>query len=255
MGTAVLYRSAIKRKYWEAGRTSPTQHIIVDAVMKGLFRIRGRKCRRVKALRVEEVEQMLAVCDQTAQHPAHKRISLRDAAILALGFAGALRRSELCGLTIDDLQFIPSENEAPPHKLFVHIRQSKTDQVGKGQRVAIVEGKRVRPIKRLLMWLEASEIHQGYLFQTMNRGGTMRGSPLHHSDIPRLVKQYAHAIGLDPTEIAGHSLRAGFVTSAVGHHARLDKIMEVTRHTNPATVMTYIREADAFREHAGEKFL
>jgi len=51
------------------------------------------------------------------------------------------------------------------------------------------------------------------------------------------LKQYAETIGLNPDEISGHSLRAGFVTSAAVHHARLDKIMEITRHSNPETVM------------------
>ena len=83
----------------------------------------------------------------------------------------------------------------------------------------------------------------------------MRGRPLHHSDIPRLVKYYAARIGLDPAQVSGHSLRAGFVTSAAAHHARLDKIMEITRYTNPSTVMKYIRDADSFKDHAGEGFL
>ena len=42
---------------------------------------------------------------------------------------------------------------------------------------------------------------------------------------------------------------------STAHHARLDKIMEVTRYRNPATVMEYIRDADAFSDHAGERFL
>ena len=62
-------------------------------------------------------------------------------------------------------------------------------------------------------------------------------------------------VGLDPKDISGHSLRAGFVTSAAVHRARIDKIMEVTRHTSPATVMQYIRDADAFSDHAGQDFL
>jgi len=89
----------------------------------------------------------------------------------------------------------------------------------------------------------------------MKRGGHVQGKPLHHSDIPRIVKHYASKIGLNPKEVAGHSLRAGFVTSAAVHHARLDKIMAVTRHTNPSTVMQYIRDADSFSDHAGENFL
>ena len=78
---------------------------------------------------------------------------------------------------------------------------------------------------------------------------------MHHSDIPRIVKHYAALIGLNPKEIAGHSLRAGFVTSAAVHRARLDKIMAVTRHKNPSTVMGYIRDVDAFADHAGQSFL
>ena len=89
-------------------------------------------------------------------------------------------------------------------------------------------------------WLKVAAIHDGYLFQTFRRGGRPSGRPLHHSEVPRLVKKYAVRIGLDPASYSGHSLRAGFVTSAAAHRARLDKIMEVTRHKNPATVMQYI---------------
>ena len=139
--------------------------------------------------------------------------------------------------------------------MFIYVRKSKTDQQGRGQKIAIPEGKYLKPIQRLQDWLQASGITQGYLFQTMKRGGKLRGRSMHHSDIPRLVKHYAELIGLDSKEISGHSLRAGFVTSAAVHHARLDKIMEITRHSNPQTVMRYIRDADCFRDHAGEKFL
>ena len=65
----------------------------------------------------------------------------------------------------------------------------------------------------------------------------------------------AGMIGLDPDEISGHSLRAGFVTSAAVHHARLDKIMEITRHSNPETLMKYIRDVELFKDHAGKDFL
>ncbi len=75
------------------------------------------------------------------------------------------------------------------------------------------------------------------------------------SDIARIVKRYAEAVGLDPSKYSGHSLRAGFVTSAAAHRARLDKIMEVTRHTSPRMVMRYIRQASVFEDHAGAAFL
>lgn len=248
MGTVALYRSGINKKYTEAGKISPANHPKVNAVFKGLGRIRGTASRQVKALREHHIKKMLDQCGVTL-------IGLRDAAIIAIGFAGALRRSEICGLTMDDVEFIKPVKGGGPKKMFIYIRRSKTDQQGKGQKIAIPEGKYLKPIQRLQDWLRASGITRGYLFQTMKRGGKLRGRPMHHSDIPRLIKHYAELIGLDSKEVSGHSLRAGFVTSAAVHHARLDKIMEITRHSNPQTVMRYIRDADCFKDHAGEKFL
>ena len=248
MGTVALYRSGINKRYAEAGMVSPMNHPEVNAVFKGLSRIKGTASRQVKALREHHIKKMLDQCADTL-------IGLRDAAIIAVGFAGALRRSEICGLMVNDVEFIKPAKGNDSKKMFIHVRKSKTDQEGKGQKIAIPEGKHLRPIRRLQAWLEASGITGGHLFQTMKRGGRLRGLPLHHSDIPRLVKHYAELVGLDSKEVSGHSLRAGFVTSAAVHNARLDKIMEITRHSNPSTVMKYIRDADSFRDHAGEKFL
>ncbi len=248
MRTVALYRSGINKKYVEAGKISPMNHPKVNAVFKGLGRVRGTASRQVKALREHHIKEMLDQCNGTL-------IGLRDAAIIAIGFAAALRRSEICGLTTSDIEFIKPTNADDPKKMFIYVRKSKTDQQGRGQKIAIPEGKYLKPIQRLQDWLKASGITEGYLFQTMKRGGKILGRPMHHSDIPRLVKHYVQLIGLDPKEVSGHSLRAGFVTSAAVHHARLDKIMEITRHSNPQTVMRYIRDADCFRDHAGEKFL
>lgn len=170
-------------------------------------------------------------------------------AMIALGFAAALRRSELCGLLVTDIDVLCGD------RMVVRICRSKTDQSGKGQSVAVPEGRMVRPVSRVRAWLKATGIRDGYLFQTFRRGGAASGRPLNHTEVPRLVKKYVAAIGLDPANYSGHSLRAGFVTSAAVHRARLDKIMEVTRHKNPATVLQYIRDADAFEDHAGAGFL
>ena len=270
MGTVVLYRSAINRRFIESGVVSPTNHPTVNAVLKGLSRLKGTSVRQVKALREYHIREMLDVCDQMVVQPSKRLISLRDAAIIAIGFAGAMRRSEICGLTMEDIELVESnprlcgKNQSNSErystggtstKMFVYIRRSKTDQEGKGHKIAILGGKYLKSVQRLQDWLEAAGITNGPVFQTMKRGGTLRGRPLHHSDVPRLVKYYARLAGLDSKDVSGHSLRAGFVTSAACHNARLDKIMEITRHTNPSTVMKYIRDADSFTDHAGVNFL
>ncbi len=52
---------------------------------------------------------------------------------------------------------------------------------------------------------------------------------------------------------AGHSLRAGFVTSAAAAGARLDEIMDQTHQADVKTVMRYVRNARSIRLSAAAK--
>ncbi|MGI4794297.1 MAG: integrase, partial [Janthinobacterium lividum] len=63
------------------------------------------------------------------------------------------------------------------------------------------------------------------------------------------------AAGLDPREFAGHSLRAGFLTSAAEAGADVLRMMEVSRHKRVETVQGYVRRANSFKGHAGTGFL
>jgi hypothetical protein len=68
-----------------------------------------------------------------------------------------------------------------------------------------------------------------------------------------IVKDRAAAIGLSPETFAGHSLRAGYVTSAVEANAPLMKIVEQTLPVD--RVRVYSRRVDLFRDHSGAAFL
>jgi len=242
LNTLKLYRCSLNDRWRRLELPSPASAKIVDDVLRGLARTCGDEPRRVRALREYHIHAMLRSCSEGLH-------GLRDAALLSLGFAAALRRSELCRLKVEDLE----------HKrigeMMVRVRQSKTDQSGIGQQIAVIEGSAVLPITHVERWLGASGIREGYVFQTLLRSGIASGSPLDPGDVARIVKRYARKIGLDPSEYSGHSLRAGFVTSAAVHHARIDKIMEVTRHKSAGTLMKYIRDEEAFVDHAGASFL
>lgn len=253
LGTTRICLAAINRKYGERELESPARNPKVAGVLRGLGRLADERPRRVKALREHEIEAILAHCGELEARRESRSMAIRDAAVVATGFAGALRRSEICGLRLEDVEFL--DGSVGEGGMFVQVRRSKTDQFGKGQRIAIPEGAFIRPVERLRRWLDLSGAAEGPLFQSLWRGGRLRGRPLHPTDIARLVKRHASAIGLDPAHYSGHSLRAGFVTSAAVHSARLDKIMEVTRHASAATVMRYIRQANAFEDHAGAAFL
>ncbi len=249
LGTIKILRAAITWRYHNEKRVSPADDPQVASVLRGLGRLLPKQPRQVQALREFDIHGMLTCCDDLGRQQPYGTRAVRDAAVLATGFAGALRRSEICDLQFADVKFVE------PHGVLLHIRKSKTDQLGEGQTVAIPDGDLIRPVKRIRAWLDSSGITSGPLFQTLRRGGHLRGRRMHSSDVARIVKRYVEAIGLDPSQYSGHSLRAGFVTSAAIHRARLDKIMEVTRHSSPHMVLRYIRQASAFEDHAGSAFL
>lgn len=242
LNTLKLYRSGMNDRWRRLGIRSPAASKEVYDVLRGLARLRGDKPRRVKALREYQIVAMLNTCGEGL----HAR---RDAALLSLGFAAALRRSELCSLRMEDIE--PRVGEG----VIVHVRRSKTDGCGHGHKVAVLEGKSVKPITQLERWLGASGIGSGFLFQTLRRGGRPSGRPIDPGDVARLVKRHAARIGLEPSMYSGHSLRSGFVTSAAVHRARIDKIMEITRHTSAETILKYIRDEESFVDHAGASFL
>ena len=242
LNTLRLVRSALNYRLHRMELASPASEKIVDEVLQGLARVRGDTPRRVKAIREDQLLAMLNSCGNTC-------FGFRDAALLSIGFAAALRRSELAHLRIEDLE---------PRKagtLYIHIRRSKTDTRGVGQRVAVLEGESITPITRLNRWLNVSCIESGFVFQTLLRGGVASGKPLDPGEVARVVKRRVKMIGLNENDYSGHSLRAGFVTSAAAHQARIDKIMEVTRHRSAEMVLRYIRDEEAFVDHAGASFL
>ena len=256
--------AAVNRSYRDRKRPSPMEDPTVAAVLRGLGRLSGVRGRQVRALCADRVAAILERCDELGRRDALRVKAARDAAVIAVGFAAALRRSEICALRLRDVEFAGAAGSTVGSSagsgsasagMVLHIRRSKTDQRGRGQRVAVPEGEVIRPVSRLLSWLRLSGVRSGPLFRSLRRGGHVQGRALDPSEIARLVKRHVAGIGLDPAEYSGHSLRAGFVTSAAECGARLDKIMEVTRHRSASHVLRYVRQADAFRDHAGRGFL
>jgi integrase len=65
-----------------------------------------------------------------------------------------------------------------------------------------------------------------------------------------VVKRYAEAAGLDPKVFSGHSLRAGFVTSAARAGEPERRIMRQTGHKSIEMVLRYVRQANAFTDNS-----
>jgi integrase len=233
--------AAIGHRHKLAGHEPPTSQEGVRAVLRGIRRTIGAARAGKAPATADILTAMLRLCPPTLA-------GSRDRALLALGFAGAFRRSELVALEVADL------TEAPDG-LRVRIRRSKTDQEAEGAEIAIPRGYRLRPVEAVQAWLTAAAISEGPLFRPVLKGGRIQPEPLSAFSAAQIVKRYAERAGLDPAAYAGHSLRSGFLTSAAESGASILKMIEVSRHTSVDVLRGYIRRADLFREHAGSAFL
>ncbi len=227
------------------GLEPPTTAEAVRAVNRGIRRRIGTAPTQKAPATALTVGAMLGGPRRNAEF---SRAELRDRALILIGFAAALRRSELVDLKVNDV-------ELGPDGALITIRRSKTDQEGQGAVIAVPRGEVLRPVEALEAWLALSQICDGPIFRPIGKGGRIGAGALSDRSVADIVKRYAAAAGLDPKLFAGHSLRAGFVTSALAHGADVLKIMDVTRHQRIETLRLYDRRAKAFRDHAGKDFL
>lgn len=233
--------AAIRHLHREAGHATPTDAEIVKAALAGIKRTVGCEQRQVAPATADKVRAMLEACGSDLQ-------GKRDRALLAVGFGGAFRRSELVALRVEDLQ-ITDEG------LRVHLSRSKTDQEGAGQVVPVLDGAKLRVKAAVADWLQAANITSGPIFRRLARGGRVLPDGLTDRSVAEIVKRRAEQAGLDADQFSGHSLRAGFLTSAAAHGASLFKMMEVSRHRKVDTVRGYVRMAEQFKDHAGSAFM
>jgi site-specific recombinase XerD len=233
--------AGIRHAHKLAGLAPPTDDERVKAVMRGARRTLGVAPLKKSAATADKVLAMVA---GSARGLAGKR----DRALLLLGFALAARRSELVALDVANL-------EECPEGLRVTIRRSKTDQEAAGATVAVCRGSIACPVAAVRDWLAAAGITEGPVFRRVNKGGRLLPDRLRAQSVALIVKACAARLGLDADAFSGHSLRSGFLTSAAARGASLFKMMDVSRHKSVDVLRGYVRDADAFRDHAGAGLL
>ncbi|EXJ16185.1 site-specific integrase [Imhoffiella purpurea] len=234
--------AAIRLAHRLCGHEPKTDSELVRGTLKGIARTHGSAPRQKAPALSDQLRTMVDSLDCTRLQ------GLRDRAILTLGFAGAFRRSELAALRIEDLEEVAGGFR-------VHVRRSKTDAEGLGQVVPVIRGRDYCPVRAVQDWLRTAGIREGHVYRRLYRGDRVGEAPLSAHSIAAVVKRCAEAVGLDPAEYAGHSLRSGFMTSAALSKASLFKMMEVSRHKDPKTVMIYVRRSAEFEDHAGDGLL
>ena len=242
LSSLVVKLAAIKRAHADKGFNDPSTHPVVSRVWAGIRKTKGvAPQRQKKPAEIEVIRKMVA---DLGERPA----DVRDRALLLIGLVSACRRSELVGLNVEDLT-------ETGDGLVGRIRRSKTDQEGAGREVALPYGSNPStcPVRAWRAWL-ALIGSEGPAFRQVTKGGRILPGRLSDRAVALIVKRYAVRVGLDPADFAGHSLRAGFVTSADAIDGVSDRdIMAQTGHKSVATLTRYVRHGSLFRRTAATK--
>lgn len=240
--TLTRWIASIAKAHRAAGFQSPTGSELVRSTLRGIRRSHGAAQRQAKPLLRDD---LFSVLDATGSSSR----DVRDRALLLLGFAGGFRRCELVGLEVSDLELVRQG-------LVVTLRQSKTDQEGAGRKIGIPLGRtRWCPVAAITYWLDIAGITEGPMFRPLDRHGNVGAGRLSREAVSIVVRERVAAVGIDPAGYSGHSLRAGFATSAAQAGVSTLKIRAQTGHASDTMLARYIRDGELFVANAAARLL
>lgn len=238
--------SALCWNYAQRGHLLDREDRHIATVLAGIRNTQGRPPVQKEAVLGSDLIAMLETLDRGALR------GLRDRAMLLLGFAGGLRRSELTGLDVSRSQTEDGTGwvEITEGGLILNLR-GKTGwrivEVGRGSSDATC------PVVALETWLKLARVEHGPLFRRVVGGGKEVGPErLRDRQVARLVKRTALAAGVrgDLPEgqreraFAGHSLRSGLASSAEVDERYVQKQLG---HASAEMTRRYQRRRDRFR--------
>ncbi|BCM16736.1 site-specific integrase [Mesorhizobium sp. J8] len=244
LSVATLCRrlATISKAHTAMGLISPTRSELVRSTIRGVRRSLGTAQAEAKPLLRDDLFAVL-------EHTGNDVRSIRNRALLLIGFAGGFRRSELVGLDVEDIEHVRQG-------IVVSLRRSKTDQEGNGRKIAIPFGRtRWCPVTALDQWLSRAAIDAGPIFLGVNRHGHVSRQRLSGEAVSLVIKECITNAEIEPLGYSGHSLRAGFATSAAAAGASTWKIRAQTGHASDAMLARYIRSGEMFTGNAAGTIL
>lgn len=214
---------------WRMGQVDAEEfHRAID-----VKRVPGARAMAGRALEAREVGALLATCDADARPPttpARRFRGLRDAALLALLYAGGLRRSEAASLAMGD--YDPADGS-------VRVRRGKG---GKERRVYLSPSAR----GRVDVYLAARGQRVGGLLTP--RAGVY-GAMSDHA-VFMLLRARAGRAGIDG--FSPHDLRRTFISNLLEAGADISSAQRLAGHSSVATTQRYDRRGEATIRRAAD---
>jgi integrase len=238
--------SSLSWSYTQRGMPLDRKDRHIATVMAGIRNSHAKPPEQKEAVMAADIIAMLETLDRGTLR------GMRDRAMLLMGYAGGLRRSEIVGLDVKTDQTEDGRGwvEIFDKGMLVTLR-GKTGwrevEIGRGSCDATC------PVVAIETWLKFAKVAYGPLFRRVTGQGKAVGSErLNDKEIARLVKRTAMAAGIrgDLAEIeragkfSGHSLRAGLASSAEVDERYVQKQLG---HASAEMTRKYQRRRDRFR--------
>jgi len=203
--------SGLSWNYTQRGFTLDRKNRHIATVLAGIKRKHARPPVQKEAILAEDILDMVATLGFGLR-------DLRDRAILLIGYAGGLRRSEIVGLDMH-------KDDSPDSGGWIEVEEkgalltlnAKTGwrevEIGRGS------SEKTCPVHALEQWLHFSKIDFGPVFQCVTRDDrAATGARMSDKHVARLIKRTVLDAGirgdLPLALFSGHSLQAGLASSA-----------------------------------------
>lgn len=206
---------------------------------QGRQRTRGERRGPARALQLDELRRIADACDDKTL------AGLRDRAVLLVGYAGALRRSELSGLQLDDI-VVPDDCSADDG-VVLELRRTKARPDGRTVDIPRT-GDSYCPVAALSAYLDRAGLRgqQGPVFRATTKYDTLRSSGLSGESVNTILVRRATAAGVDTTRLSAHSLRRGCLTAAARAGAAAFALQEHAGHRSADTTAGYLAKPYRF---------
>jgi integrase len=234
-----------------AGHAFDRKHPLIRQTWKGICNTKAKTeiVRKAQPIMGDELRKLLDKLRSTVPSDA------RDAALLALGWSGALRRSELVSLDWQQLGAGGGFVTVGELGITITLMASKASQ-DQAETIVIPRADMPTACERLEAWARQAGLQPGEpVFRSVDQLQVISIERLTDRSVSRIVKarvrKHFRANGRTAAEaekiaahFSGHSMRAGYATSAAAKDMPSYRIRKHTRHKSPAVLEGYIRAAE-----------
>lgn len=169
--------------------------------------------------------------------------SLQLLTLLFLGHDTLMRAAELLNLRVRDIQWFHQYEQ-----VVIQTERSKTHQAGPAEQINLYDYDGISSYKLLANHLTSTTLYlypQAYVFPRITKAGADRALeplvPSHRKWLAQNIKDLVAAVGLDPNQFSGHSLRAGGATDLFKSGVLYETIKKAGRWKSDEALI-YIRD-------------